>query len=159
MTEIANANKLINDMLDFQKKNNIKDQCVTNSQVLYDMMKENTNLNVKVIPVIVDSYANGYYEICCGHLVVVIDEVEILESSYDILLMPERNYYKSIKEYLDKNNTNYIYKNKENLKELVEEFIDFTKIAEQMNKGKGFVNKKYFYPLTDYIMKKYNMDA
>jgi hypothetical protein len=124
------------------------------------MLKDNTTINVKVIPVIVDSYVNCSYELCYGHLVVEINETEILESSLDIVLMPKRKYYKNIKEYLDEylgnNKINFIYKNKENLKELVKEFIEFTKIAEQMNKGETFVDREYFYSLTDYCFEKLN---
>ena len=51
----ANWDDIILSMREYQKENNVKNQCVTNAQYLYDTIKINSNSNVKTKAVLVFS--------------------------------------------------------------------------------------------------------
>ena len=64
---------IILSMREFQEKNSIKKQCITNAQYLYDIIKMNSSNDVKVKAVIVVSSDKdtGTLVIVGGHLVVI----------------------------------------------------------------------------------------
>jgi hypothetical protein len=143
-------------MRDFQEKNCIKSQCMTNAQYLYDIIKHNSSRNVKVKPVIVVSIDYETETTTCvgGHLIVELDDDTILEPSYDVFSLKNKSYFDNIKSLMDsyENELKIISELKSILKESISLFITFVKIAEQINNGELLINDKEFYDnQADYI--------
>ena len=100
-------------MREFQEQNCIIKQCITNAQYLYDFIKTNGIINVKVKAVIVIS--NNYDKISIivgGHLVVVLDDKHIIDPSNEIFTLKDKSYFDNIKDFT--NNFNLETSNQEN---------------------------------------------
>ena len=81
---------IILSMREFQKENNVKKQCVTNSQYLYDCIKHNsskTNIKVKAVLVFSSDDDTNIGVLVTGHLVVVLDDDVLIDPSYDIFCL------------------------------------------------------------------------
>jgi len=145
-------------MLEYQKKNNITRECMTNTQYLYDTMKENNLIeNCKAQAVIV-CYESPEKElvICPGHLVVVVDD-DIYESSYEYNQnLKNQTYFKSIKELTD--TISYVKNDKEQYRHFVSEFLKFTAIANRINSGDICVADKKNYDKQDDYVHRYIMN-
>jgi len=117
----------------FQKTKNITNQCITNSQYLYDTIRYNfPHLNVKVANKIVFVQDENKM---INHMVVMIDE-HIIESSYDIFKIKN-------KKYIDNNNVPEVMKNWSN---------KFKKFADQMNNGHKLVcDVSYYNEQADFL--------
>ena len=145
-------------MREFQEQNCIIKQCITNAQYLYDFIKTNGIINVKVKAVIVIS--NNYDKISIivgGYLVVVLDDKHIIDPSNEIFTLKDKSYFDNIKDFT--NNFNLETSNQENNRELIKQtihtFLRFYKIAEQINNGELIITDKEFYNnQADYIEKK-----
>jgi len=162
MTELIS--NVILCMRDFQEKNCIKKQCVTNTQYLYDCIRMNTSSKVKAKPVIVVSIDDELHTFLCvgGHLVIVLDDDTIIEPSYDIFSLKNKSYFDNIKDFMNSfdNKSNCMNEelNKEftfMLKKSVGHFLNFIKLAERINNGELVICDKDFYNnQADYIEKK-----
>jgi hypothetical protein len=165
MDEIIISNIILS-MREFQAKNNIKNQCVTNTQYLYDVIRKNTTNNVKVKAVIVASSNNETNTFFCvgGHLVVELsgpDELITIEPSYDVFSLKDKSYFDNIKDFTNMfkdSNNNYDYDKEQKIivTDLIEQsirhFIKFKKLAEQINNGELLICDKEFYNnQADYI--------
>jgi hypothetical protein len=144
MAEIANIIKIkmiLDIMIKYQKENNIKRECVTNTQFLYRIIKSNFPVPVKVIPII---YISDF-GIQSGHLVLEIEGMGFIECSYDMLdRLKTADVYKTIKECL----ANETFANNESKKMLIENVLHFQKIANRMNEGEIMISDfKYFQKL------------
>jgi len=138
-------------MREYQKKHKIKKECVTNCQYFYDNFKANCPLNtIKVKAVIGLSLNDDRTIIYEGHVVVEVDEKFILEPSYEVYSTDNIEYFDNIKQFMNK------YKiPKNDMKYVIKEFIDFTKIADTINNGKYIVmNKEYYDNQADYVEEK-----
>ena len=145
-------------MREFQKENNIKGQCVTNTQYLYDTIKMNLRNNVKTKAVIVFSHDEEKNNVYCveGHLVLVLsDDETIIEPSYEIFCLKNKLYFDNIKDFL--NIFDDKVKIKIDKKKLVSHHIKFMKLSEQINNGECLVaDKKFYNEQADYIEKIYS---
>ena len=66
-------------MREYQKQNNIKDNCMTNTQYLYDMITKNyPNTNIKASAIIVVSIGEIDTTCVAGHLCILLDDNIIL---------------------------------------------------------------------------------
>jgi hypothetical protein len=151
---------IILSMREFQKKNCIKKQCISNSQYLYDCIKINyCNINVKVKAVLALSINSETetFVFVGGHLVIVLDNDSVIDPSYDIFCLKDISYFDNIKDLMDmfgndKNKLN----TKIDLKKIIYNHIHFKKIADRMNNGECLVSEKAFYnEQADYIEKLY----
>jgi len=138
-------------MREYQKKHNIKKQCVTNCQYLYDTFKANYPLkNVKVkavIGILPNEDETIIYE---GHVVVEVDEV-IFEPSYEVYSIRNIEYFDNIKQFKNV----FAFRNKNDIKDIIKEFIDFTKIADTINNGELTISDKEHYDnQADYVEEK-----
>ena len=134
---------------DYQKKNNITTRCIDNCQTLYHIMcslgfKE----DVKVKSVILLSATKIVY----GHLVLEFDGTNI-DPSYECYSLKGKKYIDTIKDLLD---NVYVDKDhpvdREIMKMWSKQFLHFTGIAEQINKGElRITNKEYYNKQADYV--------
>lgn len=150
---------IILSMREYQKENNIKNQCVTNTQYLYDIIKMNSISNVKTKAVYVFS---GNYEedtaiFVGGHLVVELDDETIIEPSYDIFSLKNKSYFDNIKDLLNIFDNKVELKTKININKLIYDNIQFMKISEQINNGELLISdKEHYNKQADYIEKIYS---
>jgi hypothetical protein len=138
-------------MREYQKINGIQKQCVTNCQFLYDHIKINYNVNVKVESVRVLSANNE--TLVAGHLVVIINDSLIIEPSYDVFILQNSIYFATIKDLMNNLNddSKQIFGKKS-----ISNFLDFKKIADRINNGGFVISDEIFYNnqadyISDYI--------
>jgi len=157
--------KIVEDIRYFQKENNIKQQCITNTQYLYDCLTHsNIKFKIEVIPVFVVSRKDKEeLRIFNGHLVVKLED-EILEASNDIYTLKNKEYILTIKDYINFSKYNksekYIsgdnmkdeYNENECIKKSITTFLEFVKYADKINNGGLlYCDKEYYNNLADYI--------
>jgi hypothetical protein len=141
------AERLISDtvekMLEFQKTNCIKDNCMTNVQYLYDCIKMSKIANVKVKPVIVVSFDNetNTHRCCDGHLVIELNNTTIIDPSYDIVSLKNKKCFYNIKDFMNSLNSDL----KSHFKNSIANFIHFMKLAEQINNGECLISDNEVY--------------
>ena len=148
--EIMLANVILL-MREYQKKHNIKKECVTNCQYLYDTFKANCPLNNVKVKAVIGILPNKYGTIIyAGHVVVEVDEKFILEPSYEVYSTDNIEYFDNIRQFMNK----YKIPNK-HMKHLIKDFIDFTKIADTINNGGLHItDNEYYNNQADYVEEK-----
>ena len=149
---------IILSMREYQKENNIKKQCVTNAQYLYDTIKMNSISNIKTKAVYVFSDNNeGTAIFLGGHLVVVFDDGTIIEPSYDIFCLKNKSYFDNITDLLDIFDDKVELKSKIDIKKLISDHMHFITLSEQINKGTLIItDKEHYNKQADYIEKLYS---
>ena len=146
---------IILSMREFQAKNCIKNECLTNTQYLYDCIKINFNsANVKAKAVMVVSIESDTFICCTGHLILVLNDGIIFDPSYDIYSLKNKRYFYNIKDLIsnidDKNKLKILV----DINELINNHLHFIKLAEQINNGACLIsNKKFYNEQADYIDK------
>lgn len=141
-------------MLDYQFKNSIKHECMTNVQYLYDSIKMSTNVKCKVKAVMVTNLNGDTLTFVAGHLVIELPD-RIIDPSYDVFVsLKNTRYFDNIKDLLDsfdkKGRELFIEKYKRGF----DKFLDFVKIADKMNSGICMVHDNIFYNAqADYVSK------
>lgn len=138
---------MLDKMHEYQKMNDVKDECVTNAQYLYDILKYNTNLDVKVKSVyVLFNYDDETSGICVGHLCLQVDGM-IIDPSYQYSKIKEANYtdsFKEVNKYLS--DLDSVSKSK-----ILKRNLHFEKIANQINSGECLVScKDYYHSQADY---------
>jgi hypothetical protein len=140
--------KVVDSMREYQRENDIKNQCITNCQFFYDTIVytfKNIKDRVKVKPVVFVSLSKQIFII---HMVIEFDDF-IIDPSYETFSVEDREYYssigdiKSIFNHIDGGLTH---------RECIEIFLKFVSYAEQMNNNdtclvacKDFYNKQADY--------------
>ena len=148
-------------MREFQKENNIKRECVVNTQYLRDIIKMNSSSNVKVKAVLVFAHyidENGIStsKSIGGHLVVQIDDDKtVFDPSYDVFCLENKSYFDNIKDFMDLIMDMYGNKNFIDIKKVLSDHIQFIKIANRINNGAHGGDKKFYNNQADYIEKLY----
>lgn len=145
-------------MREYQKMNNIKEMCMTNTQTLYDIIKASFPL--------VDVKAKAV--ICCStmdansdehdrrpilkqtiHLMIIADGI-YYEPSYELYSSKDIQYFSSIKNLLEGVVPNDIIK--DNIKNTLQSFLRFVKLEEKINSGEfSITDKDYYNNQLDYI--------
>ena len=160
--DILPINKIVNYMRDYQKENNIIGRCITNSQYLYDCLIhsfKNKNINIKceVKCVYITFFKNGKLIIASDHLVLLLNDDEIIDPSYAIYKLRPKYYltYKNFNEYVSfRRGLPIIKKEQQNL---LNRHIEFTKYADNINntnyKIPVITDKDYYNKQADYIQK------
>ena len=148
--EIMLANVILL-MREYQMKHNIKKQCVTNCQYLYDTFKANCPLNNVKVKAVIGILPNKYGTIIyAGHVVVEVDE-DIFEPSYEVYSIRNIEYFDNIKQFKNV----FAFPNKNDIKDIIKEFIDFTKIADTINNGElAITDKEHYNNQADYVEEK-----
>jgi hypothetical protein len=150
--ELVLANTILY-MREYQHLHNIKKQCITNTQFVYDILSLRYGTDrIKATAVIVigeDEQGRNY--ICDGHMVILFDET-IIDPSYELYSLKNKKYFSTIANY--KSYISYAQDETEKYKNTIKQHLTFRKLAEEINSG-GFVivDKTYYIQLTDYIDK------
>jgi hypothetical protein len=121
-------------MHEYQKQNNVKQCCVTNVQIFMDLLR--SKWNVKAMPCVVVSPGMGMV-----HLIVYAENKHIMEPSYDMFSTKPKEYVMTLKDLFTKYPPTL-----SNKKWFVEQFLQFQRIADEINRG-DFCwsdNKVYF---------------
>jgi len=149
---------IILSMREFQKKNNIKNKCASNTQYLYDTIKMNSDSNVKIKAVFVFSNdtETDTAIFVGGHLVVILGEETMIDPSYDIFCLKNKSYFDNIKDLMDMVDNKNKLKTKIDIKKLISDHIDFIKVAEQINNSEHIITEKFYNEQADYIEKLYS---
>ena len=126
---------MLGKMHEYQRIHDVKDQCIVNTQYLYDILKYNTNLNVKVKSFyVLFNYDNEIKHICSGHVCLEIDGV-IIEPSYQYSKINGAIYTNSFKEVIPHlQNDESVTKS-----QILTNNLYFTKIANQINSGEFII--------------------
>jgi hypothetical protein len=146
-------NKILGHMYDYQKKNNIKAQCITNTQYYSDTFKGNepeyySYLGMEVAAAIVVSF-DGITATFVNHLVLRAKDI-VVDPSWEVASMPETSYFFTIADV------------KEHVKEcslpipkiVISRHIHFIGIAKKMNEGECYVaNWEFYNAQADYVEK------
>lgn len=148
--------KLIDAMHQFQKKNNIKNKCMDNTQYAYDCIRMSSpNMNVKAGAVIMTSYnpKTEHLTVWGGHLAIILNDEHVIDPSYETYSAPDTMYFTSIstvlKHYPD------LSLNKELFKHTIESFVHFNGVANDINKGLIRVtDEQYYNRQADFIEKR-----
>lgn len=141
---------LILNMYKFQKNKGIKDQCVTNTQFLYDCIKHSYKTDVKPRACIVLSLPENKEELrTIIHLVVGVNDT-IIDPSYDIASLKPKKYYFDIKTYMEaikRINVSLDFK-----KKIIERFMVFLRLAKRIEAGELLVcDEKFYKEQADFI--------
>jgi hypothetical protein len=155
---------LVISMREFQRKNNIKNNCITNVQYLYDVIRMNRkDINVKTKAVFVFSYDDitKIPILNDGHLVVILNDKTIIDPSYDVFCLRNKMYFDNLKDLMDSITNNDDLKSNFNMDELKANFnvkqslithIRFKNISNRINNGELLISDKKFYTeQADYI--------
>jgi hypothetical protein len=136
-------------MLSYQKQQNIKGMCVINCKYLLECLQiQYPKCNAKVLPVIVvEDRIDNLTEFCIVHMVIVIDEKDIIDPSYEVYSLKNIRY----------ENINFINNWQISKKKEMSENCNFMqKTANLINNGLGntlFDNKEYVLKTLPYYNK------
>jgi hypothetical protein len=156
---------IIDIVLEFQNKRNIKKQCISNVQFLYDSYHESYNQNnnqnnknswgickakAKAVIVVGIKAETSELVINPGHLVLSLNKTKFRECSYEINNYKKAHYFDNWKLFLKFiTEQDLTHKFKQNC---LTEFISFQKFAETINNGNHCIpDLKYYHELADYV--------
>jgi hypothetical protein len=124
-------------MHDYQQKNNIKGECIVNTQYLLDCLKD-IKVAVEADAVIVIGHdlndKSNEYVVINGHIVMRIDD-DIMEPSYEIARLKNRQYfgnYQTYRAFIDKHKIEELI----DTEETKAMYLKFNEIAQRINAGK-----------------------
>jgi hypothetical protein len=147
--------EIILEMREYQRVNNIKQKCITNTQYLYNTAKALGVANsFKAEAVITASYDkdNNVTKLFMGHMILSMDGTLLIDPSYEVFSLPQKIYFYTIKELTD---FMPLYKKDArdgfNLKEIVTTFMRFRIYADAINSGEFVSDKKYYEELDYYL--------
>jgi len=130
-------------MRQYQKINDIKSQCMTNTQTLYDIIKASfPSVDVKVKAVVCCARVGDNTIKHIIHLIIIADG-EYYDPSYETCEIDNRQYFSSIQNLLEGFIPNTIIK--DNLKEIINPFMKFIDIEKRINSGEFLICDRDFY--------------
>jgi hypothetical protein len=141
-------------ILKYQKENNIKSECITNCQFMYDIINRYGGSNIKFKPVFV--YSKESREIgcdgtlCVRHLVLeftINGKTRTIDPSYEIISMEDPAYCDNIKDFVSFVKTSKTL----NIKLMIKRFLKFVDVANQLNNDCIYKNDKYYKELEDHV--------
>jgi len=145
-------NEFLERIYDYQKVNNIKNQCVTNSQILYQYINSNKLGICSCVAVIAVCKINSnHLNICCPHFVIEFNN-EIIDPSLEIKILPNNIYYKNYSTFI--NETFGIdYAGEYSKKKYEKMFNKFQKLATKINTTNKLnrLNTEYYENLSKLI--------
>jgi hypothetical protein len=148
-TEINKITEIANDMCLYQKFKNIKAECVTNTQILFDIINDNyPHLDVKAKPCfVIEINKDKKYIKTIVHTLIEVNKT-IIDPSYETNSLKNTLYMDSlneVKEYLGD-----LYK--DNCKYLVSKFISLNNLSNKINSKKYTVrNDEYYNNVYDFL--------
>ena len=145
--------KVIDLMLEYQKAKGVVEQCMTNTQYLYDCIKQNLPSEAhkfRAEPCIVVAKTEDEHTILHINHFVIRFEGHIIDASYEVYSQKEKKYCFTIAEFMK--TIEGLEMPQEQMKEVVSHHITFLRLAKRMNDGELLVCDKEFYNAqADYI--------
>lgn len=137
---------ILRHMYDYQRINNITSRCVDNVVFLYrSLVHNNINATVKAVFGVCHTDEIIYK----GHLVIVLDDKQIIEPSYE-LKAHDIKYYYTLHDMCKK-----ISLSDEDKRDCLVEMLLFTKTAEHINNDEGcLTNEDYAIKQSEYVYSK-----
>lgn len=132
---------LINSMWAYQKEKGIKNQCMTNSQFVYDCLQYSGVSEARVSAALVLHQEGEAFKVI-NHLVVRVNDA-IVDASYDVASLRGKKYCFTVAECLDTLKDFDLppaFK-----KKTIELFVEFLDISKRMNAGEILVANRVFY--------------
>ena len=154
----AQLKRVICHMRNFQKHTDVKGQCVTNAQFLFDIIKGNRIGSATAQAVIAISRDLEANTIQCmsGHVIIVLvvnDTVIRIEPSYEVFCNENTTYFYNIKDFM--NSVPPSAKEVFTKKEVFTNFLAFVKLAERINSGELVIcDKQFYHDQADYVATK-----
>jgi hypothetical protein len=149
-------NKQIAAMHEYQKANNISRECITNVKYILDCLpvksKNIQDTIVNAFIVVGKNKETNDLVVISGHLALVIDD-QIIEPSYEIEELTQKQYYKTYEEY-----TNFLQNHnilvEHDINEVQANHQKFIEIAEALNKNDyDRINDTYYDEQANYVDK------
>jgi len=157
---------IVDTMHEYQRKHNIKKQCITNTQYLYDSIKASfPYLDIKVKAIIgfrnsdkiigVDEKSKKKYinreTYTVVHMIVLIDGKKIFDPSAEINDMEDLDYvgyeFKGLIKTLRE-----LGMSEEMIDKLIKQYMTFLGYEKKMNNGEGLiVDRQYYNSQADYV--------
>lgn len=145
-------NEFLERIYEYQKIKNIKNECVTNAQILYQYINTNNLGSCSCNAVVAVSNINANeLNICCPHFVVEFNN-KIIDPSFEINVLQNHIYYKDYSKFIE-NTFGIGYTGEYSKKKYEKMFIKFQKLATKINKTKKLnrLNTEYFEELSKLI--------
>jgi hypothetical protein len=156
---------IVNTMIEYQKIHNIKGRCITNTQILYDIIRAtNPSLDIKIkaVIVIIDDTENNIMICNRAHMVLYIGNGNVIDASYEVASYKNSHYFTNIKDFISFCFKNYgkeqqieLWDGFGGIKKITEDFINFVNLSNEMNDNEFCVNKEYYDNLLNYIQEKH----
>jgi hypothetical protein len=124
---------ILEHMYKFQRKHNVKNQCIANTCYLRDQLKE-LGFHPKAKAVLHTSFNNNALYICHGHLVLEIEGLgkdKFVDPSYEYAHLEQQQYFEDITTLLKA--VPHLKDQKEMLQQVIKGFLYFVKTAEDIN--------------------------
>jgi hypothetical protein len=150
-------------MLDYQRKHGVENQCVTNTQFLYDQVKlfcttcSITELKITATPVMCVSTYGGMVRVTMGHVVLVLSyplcsffpsasKEVLIDPSYTVFAQENKTYFHSVQTCVDYLNSAYpMLASPSKIEEIEETFALFVELASEINRGNLTVSSMTVY--------------
>lgn len=142
--------KVLDKMLEFQMKNKIIRQCITNTQYLYDTIRYNTNYDVEACAVLCIENGKSKDDMCniIVHMILISGD-EIIDPSHEIVAK-DCIYIDNIKTFNEM--TKEINITKDGLRNIIKKYLEFVKFADDINNNVCLVaNLKFYRDQADYV--------
>lgn len=147
-------------MMAYQKENSVSGECIANSQYLYDCLRDSfgNKCEVKAVPFIVVGYSaeKGGFGLIPAHMCVTIGDA-ILDASYQSYKLEGRNYFKTIREYIEFMNNigaREEHTSPDMITYITKQIVEFTGYAENIHMRRfPYRSSVYYNAQADYVEK------
>lgn len=139
--EMKVIHDIISKMHEYQKKHNVTACCMTNTQILYDLLSSTGRVQVRPCVVV-------QKDCSIVHLIVLWDDEMILEPSYEVAFLKEKRYIMNL------SSIDFSLITQHDKRQFVQWFVDLSKRANEINNGElKFNDRKVYYDQIDLLMK------
>ena len=139
-------------MHEYQAKNNVTKQCITNAQYIYDSIKH-SNWSSKVTPkavIVVYTVSEKNETYFAVHMVIQYKN-KLLEPSYEFGHLQKTEYFDNINNVIRKMHLISPGFNRDFATDLISKYLKFVKYAEQIEAGSFLVDREYYDLQADYV--------
>jgi hypothetical protein len=139
-------------MHQYQAKNNITKQCITNAQYIYDSIKHsNWSSNVTPKAVIVVYTIPEKNEVYFAVHMVIQWKNKLLEPSHEFGHLQKTEYFDNINNVIQKMHLISPGFNRDLAADLISKYLKFVKYAEQIEAGCFLVDREYYDLQANYV--------
>jgi len=146
---------IINLILDYQRDNDIKSECIANVSVLCEICRH-YGINVKAVPAVVTSRCGDTFGFVTPHMAAELQSELgefIIDPSYEVVEMKNTEYFKTYKTLVEKFENPNCPKIKEYLRGCAVGLVKFKPFADRINQGEEIGSSNSYYDgLCDYVV-------